>query len=895
MINSDEFNENMPKGLDDLLSSIRGGTSRSKSSSALALYSPDSRQEKFVSEQVDERILALLGLEDVSDIDYATYKTLLRERMAAGRMVGKKIPTEEVEVLTNEFKRVKRNTGRFKVEKKKINFQNVTNVTQIVSSRSRSTPNTGPSQGQTTIQVESPEGDEDNFKGIKGFLIGFSNSLEKIEKNLSDMLDLEAEQVASEKKEVDADRVAGEKQKKRKKESGLEGAIKGFAKDLGSKVIAPVKSLFGSILNFLTQIFLGSLLLNIIKFIENPLIIFNPFIGFINSIIKLMNKVMGFVFGGLLEPINFMAGLINGGIKNLENTVNGIFGLFGAASEDDKFTLPKIPQAKAPEIPLIPLFGEDKVDSGEGNKTPIKGMAGGGMVPSVNIFNSYSGGGEVDNFGNIMKSMAGLAGGGMIAMNGLTGGGAISSSTGRTISGMGPDTQLIAAQPGEIVMSKKAVAAYGANNLLAMNRNAGGTNIPTMGSVQGFQGGGRVGAIMSLSDQAKYDVIIPLDHTRKPGTIPDTPGGSTFKASNATGAAGREREAQDPAAAMIAQRMAQQGLRVRIYSPEDAGDYESYDRYLEQQAKMGVRIMPLHFDAGRDASGKIVGTGFLTRTRAGDVDDKRFADPIQAVLAEFQKDNPDLGRIAQDTANNATVNRGGASPTALVELGIMTFWEKKYGKNFTQHPEFQNFAMRIADAAVVGTGLKSKTTQPVPQSTLTPGGPNSEAMKARMTLDSINQAMRKVEAGRKANSGDGSFVTVPGVGKFQQGTEAGFIPVHKYYDLNGRKIPLSEFNKRLESVRQTQQKLASSRLPPPTSTLPSPRIVPPTTTTEVPPRPPSRSSQPLVLPVSGGSGVQSQSNSAAATPSQKEVPSFSSRDLGNNEFIVIKSIYNIVG
>ena len=346
---------------------------------------------------------------------------------------------------------------------------------------------------------------------------------------------------------------------------------------------------------------------------------------------------------------------------------------------------------------------------------------------------------------------------------------------------------------------------------------------------------------------------------------------------------------------MIAQRMAQQGLRVRIYSPEDAGDYESYDRYLEQQAKMGVRIMPLHFDAGRDASGKIVGTGFLTRTRAGDVDDKRFADPIQAVLAEFQKDNPDLGRIAQDTANNATVNRGGASPTALVELGIMTFWEKKYGKNFTQHPEFQNFAMRIADAAVVGTGLKSKTTQPVPQSTLTPGGPNSEAMKARMTLDSINQAMRKVEAGRKANSGDGSFVTVPGVGKFQQGTEAGFIPVHKYYDLNGRKIPLSEFNKRLESVRQTQQKLASSRLPPPTSTLPSPRIVPPTTTTEVPPRPPSRSSQPLVLPVSGGSGVQSQSNSAAATPSQKEVPSFSSRDLGNNEFIVIKSIYNIVG
>ena len=57
---------------------------------------------------------------------------------------------------------------------------------------------------------------------------------------------------------------------------------------------------------------------------------------------------------------------------------------------------------------------------------------------------------------------------------------------------MGPDTQLIAAQPGEIVMSKKAVQTYGANNLLAMNKDAGGTNVPTMGSIRGFSGGGMI-------------------------------------------------------------------------------------------------------------------------------------------------------------------------------------------------------------------------------------------------------------------------------------------------------------------------------------------------------------------------------------------------------------------
>ena len=40
-----------------------------------------------------------------------------------GRMADSKMPSDEVELLTNEFKRVKGNTGRFKVKKEKINFQ----------------------------------------------------------------------------------------------------------------------------------------------------------------------------------------------------------------------------------------------------------------------------------------------------------------------------------------------------------------------------------------------------------------------------------------------------------------------------------------------------------------------------------------------------------------------------------------------------------------------------------------------------------------------------------------------------------------------------------------------------------------------------------------------------
>jgi len=62
-----------------------------------------------------------------------------------------------------------------------------------------------------------------------------------------------------------------------------------------------------------------------------------------------------------------------------------------------------------------------------------------------------------------------------------------------------------------------------------------------------------------------------------------------------------------------------------------------------------------------------------------------------------------------------------------------------------------------------------------------------------------------------------------------------------------------------------------------------------------PPGPPPLKGQGLrgVLPVPGSNQQQPQNSGVSA--GQKEVPSFSSRDHGNTEFIVIKSIYNIVG
>jgi len=55
-------------------------------------------------------------------------------------------------------------------------------------------------------------------------------------------------------------------------------------------------------------------------------------------------------------------------------------------------------------------------------------------------------------------------------------GGKVGTDSGITITGLGPDTQLIAAQPGEIVMNRAAVDGYGADNLLKLNSLFGGSN-----------------------------------------------------------------------------------------------------------------------------------------------------------------------------------------------------------------------------------------------------------------------------------------------------------------------------------------------------------------------------------------------------------------------------------
>ena len=233
----------------------------------------------------------------------------------------------------------------------------------------------------------------------------------------------------------------------------------------------------------------------------------------------------------------------------------------------------------------------------------------------------------------------------------------------------------------------------------------------------------------SPASTGEYDIVIPLDHVpgNLAGKFPDDDAKTSFEQSRSTGADGRERQAQDPAAEKLKSKLEAKGYRVAIIKPESYSSYEAYDRYLVKQSKKGVRILPLHFDAIRSAEG----IGFLTRTRAGDSEDAAFAAPIQKALANFQKNNTNLGNISSDTQDNATVNRGAASATALIELGVQVDWEKHYGKNFTQTKKFDQLIQSVADAIATVTPKKAATPPP-------PAAPRKSKRNRRGRLVSSN-------------------------------------------------------------------------------------------------------------------------------------------------------------
>ncbi len=482
-----------PDELDDLLASIRA---EGKKESALALYE-GTREEDLVNEDVDERILRILGLDEVFDIDYGTYLTLLREKLAEARMVDRKISTEESMLLTDEFKRVRGNVGRFRIRRKKITSENlgVTGPIRVSTEKFYLTSKAVIPQPATPV-TESSE----DVKNIE-------EAIDKILKSLTDQNKLT-------KKKADDERKSDEQRRRTKREADLEKPIQ-KAVALVKKIVAPFQSILDRIMRFIQFTLLGYFVDKILKWFADPEnarkikvlgrflkdwwpallaaygLFATPFGLFVRSTLKMLRgfipQMARFIAA---NPWMAPATLATIGAATKIKESERMKPLTEKSQEDINKTL----QSK--ESPwyqkLGASFAGQSLNAPGGPKNPIGLPMSGSM---------YNGGGKIrkDNFVDVND----------IAFEG---GGGINDDSGLRITGAGPDTQLIAAQPGEVVISKKAVDKYGANFFLGLNKRAGGTNIPRMvnniqlaqgggrvkGNISGFQGGGMVGGFGNL-------------------------------------------------------------------------------------------------------------------------------------------------------------------------------------------------------------------------------------------------------------------------------------------------------------------------------------------------------------------------------------------------------------
>lgn len=479
-----------PDDLDDLLASIKA---EAKKESALALYEGVGESD-LVDEEVDERVVKLLGLDGVYDIDYGTYVSLLRERLVASRNFDKKLSTEEDELLVGEFKRVKGKVGRFKLKQKKITAESI--------------GTTGP------IRV-SPNKFLLASKAVVPETLADSSDIKDISKALDELLKSITEQNKETKKKESKERKEEENKKRRKRESDLEKPLT-LAKNLLKTVVKPFQSIIDRILRFITFTLLGYAFNNFVKWFSDPknakkvetifrflkdwwptllgayVLFATPFGKFVRSItgllFKFTPKLLNFVKANPITSATTAAGLATFAAemwrqkeekKQIEREAK------------ERNVKPEVVQKELTEAKSSPLamFGETFSKIG-----PLGMFNSGGLVRRRSFF----GGGQVQSELNVND----------IA---FAGGGGIDDNTGMRITGAGPDTQLIAAAPGEIVMSKKAVDKYGANFFLDLNKRAGGTNIPKIANniqlaaggglikktIKSFQGGGMVGGALN--------------------------------------------------------------------------------------------------------------------------------------------------------------------------------------------------------------------------------------------------------------------------------------------------------------------------------------------------------------------------------------------------------------
>jgi hypothetical protein len=444
-----------------------------------------------VKESIDERILRLLGLEDVFDLDYDTYLTLLKEELVKSRMTQSKIPTEEIELLTDEYKRVKSKKGRFEVKKKtkitadklgvkrqaiKISKQKMLSGVAI-----KALPSASIAEKTQEISKKNLLGGGDLEKNV----VAIRSSIDSIYNILGDQLLILV-------RGIDEERKRRESESRSAREKGLEKRFE-VLKKVADKLLAPIKSILSSIIDFFVKMILGRALMKLIDWMADPK---NK--GKIHSIFRFLKDwwpaLLGayIIFGTSLG--RFASGLIAKiGLMLLRLTRFAIPGLLkfiarnpivgGAALAVGSLVAANeiTGQRKA-----APVQAENKIKAQTGKGIGVQGVGGVGDMGATTPYGLLQGAAQ----GGLMRH--------------FVFGGSVSGNK-------GVDKIPAMLSDGEFVMSRGAVSKFGVPFLETLNAAGGGNNRPKiMGGVPHAAGGGLIGNSSGFVGKEKeaYDYLL---------------------------------------------------------------------------------------------------------------------------------------------------------------------------------------------------------------------------------------------------------------------------------------------------------------------------------------------------------------------------------------------------
>ena len=342
-----------------------------KKSAALVVISEKikEKEEELVNEDIDPRILELLGIDDPTGLDYSDYKSLLKEKMMADRMGGQG-DSADAELLTNEFRRVKKKTGRFTVRNQKIRAQSfVPEKEQPVETEQvvRPVSYINPAKVKEDIDVRR--------ESVDGALVLIASKLNLVNKNVRETSENLQKKDAIEKKQKETARIQADiaEDKRRERVSDRKAALMAIPKVVAGAV-KPITDMMSGFFDFLKRLGFAALILELMKFIKDPKAYLNGIIESINKQIeKIEKKIEDFIIDKLITPINGLVDGFNQKVKDFADFVNPMLAQLKKIGVDAQFDaedmmIPRIdPEAirngiSIPKVPKLPteLTSEQK-------------------------------------------------------------------------------------------------------------------------------------------------------------------------------------------------------------------------------------------------------------------------------------------------------------------------------------------------------------------------------------------------------------------------------------------------------------------------------------------------------------------------------------------------------